>query len=378
MPRRRKLVLVSLAAALALALGWGIYLLVLAGELSRLAYHSDAECTRVEGVVGAEDLAFTRASGTPEGGVFVSSDDRRATVAGTPVRGAIYYYSLAPTAPGVAAIEVASGDDPELFHPHGIGVTPASAERERLFVVNHPRASLFGPNDHSEGPGHTIEVFDVISEAGRVRLDLQHTIADPLLVSPNDVAPVDAERFYVTNDHLATSKLGHKLEDYGRLARGHVLYWDGDAFSVVADGILFANGIDVSRDGTTVYVASVTGARVHVFDRDPSSGALTAREQVPVRGPDNINISDDGSLWIGAHPKLLTFTSYANDAAKRSPSQVFRLSQTESGAWETEDVWLSDGSDISGLSVALGVGEGRFLVGSVFDAWLLDCQRVVD
>ncbi|KIG12171.1 Serum paraoxonase/arylesterase 2 [Enhygromyxa salina] len=372
MPRSRKIALVSLATVVALGLGWGIYLLALAGQLTSLEFHSDAACERIEGVVGAEDLAFTAASGTPEGGVFVSSDDRRATAAGNPVRGAIYYYSLAADPPAVYA---ASGDAPEVFHPHGIGSTPESAATERLFVVNHPGRTLFGPNEGAEGPAHTIEVFDVVNEDGRVRLALQRTITDPLLVSPNDIAPVDEERFYVTNDHLATSALGHKLEDYGRLARGHVLYWDGAAFSVVAKGILYANGVNVSRDGKTVYVAAVTGGRVHVFDRDQSSGALTPREEVPVHGPDNITIAADDSLWIGAHPKLLSFSAYAKDATKRSPSQVVRLAQTESGAWETEDVWLSDGSEMSGSSVALGVGADRFLVGSVFDAWLLDCTR---
>ncbi|WP_181197826.1 strictosidine synthase family protein [Enhygromyxa salina] len=356
-------------------LGWGIYLLALAGELSSLGYHSDSECHRVEGVIGPEDMAFTRASGMPEGGAFVSSDDRRATVAGEPVRGAIHYYSLTT---GISTVYEASGDEPALFHPHGIGLTPASAKQERLFVVNHPRESLFGPNDDSDGPGHTIEVFDVIGEGGVVRLAHDRTIADPLLVSPNDVAPVDEERFYVTNDHLAQTKLGHKLEEYGRLARGHVLYWDGANFSVVARDIHFANGIAVSHDGATVYVASVTDARIHVFSRDAASGALTRRETLPVRGPDNITISEDGALWVGAHPKLLTFRGYSKDPAKRSPSQVFRLERSEAGAWHTENVMLSDGSDISGSSVALGLGEGRFLVGSVFDAWLLDCWRGAD
>jgi arylesterase / paraoxonase len=372
MSRRRRIILASIAAVLAVGLGWGIYLLILAGELSSLDFHSDAECRPVEGVVGAEDIVFTNAAGTPEGGVLVSSDDRRATANAKPVRGAIHYYSLSPDPP---AVYEASGEEPALFHPHGIGLITAETKQQRLFVVNHPGASLFGANESSEGPPHTIEVFDVINEDGRIRLALQRTIADPLLVSPNDVAPVDDERFYVTNDHAATSAFGQKLEEYAHLARGHVLYWDGASFSVVAQDIHYANGINVSRDGTTVYVASVTGARVHVFERDVDSGRLRPREHVRVQGPDNISIADDGALWIGGHPKLLTFSSYAKDPSKRSPSQVHRLAQNESGEWEIEDIWLSDGSDLSGSSVALNVGERRFLVGSVFDAWLLDCTR---
>ena len=347
-----KIALIGGALVLVLALAWGLYLLILAGELSPIEPRLDADCHRVEGVIGPEDIVHTHADGTPAGVLLVSSDDRRATIRGEPVRGAIHVLDLDPASE--PDIYDASGGQPALFHPHGLGLTPEDAERERLFVVNHPRASLFGQNDESEGPGHTIEIFDVVSERGRVRLVHAQTVADELLVSPNDVAPIDGERFYVTNDHGSRGAFGHKLEDYGHLARGHVLYWDGAAFSTVAEGIHFANGIGLSRDGAAVYVAAVTNSEVLVFDREPESGALSLRERVEVRGPDNISVAEDGSLWIGGHPKLLSFSAYAKDASKRSPSMVSRVVPTAGGEWTVEELFVSEGSEISGSSVALG------------------------
>lgn len=372
-PPRRWLepALIGGGAILVLALGWGVYLLALAGELTTLEYHTDAECHRVEGVIGAEDMVFTKVGGPPGGGVLVSSDDRRATVRGEPVRGAIHYVPLGSSAPEVVAVD---GGEPAVFHPHGIDRTPAGVEPERLLVINHAGESLFGPSEAREsgGPSHAIEVFDVVPGEGAPRLVHQRTISDPLLLSPNDVAAVDGERFYVTNDHSATTELGRKLEEFGRLPRGHVLYWDGASFSVVAETIHYANGITVSPDGASVYVSSITGGEVLMFTREPETGALTRRESVEVHAPDNISIAADGSLWIGVHPKLLTFTGYAKDPSKLSPSKVVRI-HGEAGAWTVDELFLSDGSDISGSSVALPVGDGRFLIGSVFDAWLLDC-----
>lgn len=375
--------LIGGGVVLVLVLGWGLYLVALAGEFSSLDYHSDASCRRIEGVVGGEDIVRTHVGVGPEEiAVLISSDDRRATMRGEPVRGGILFLSLDD---GAAPYDASEGT-PELLHPHGISLVPLAdrgaeaGTRERLFVVNHPRMSLFGRNDDSDGPAHTIEIYDVLAEAGRVRLAHRQTIADPMLVSPNDIAAVDDTRFYVTNDHSSVGKLGHKLEDYAHLARGSVLFWDGRAFSRVAAGIHYANGIVLSHDRRSVYVAAVTGAELLVYDRDVETSALTLRERIDTPGPDNISLADDGSLWVGGHPKLLTFTAYSKDPSKRSPSMVSQLVPGPTGsdpAWTQTHPFVSDGTDISGSTTALSISDTRFVIGSVFDAWLLDCQRGV-
>ncbi len=116
----------------------------------------------------------------------------------------------------------------------------------------------------------------------------------------------------------------------------------------------------------------VTSFAVAVYNRDAASGALTLQAEIDVdTGPDNIEIDANGNLWIGAHPKLLTFVAYAKDADKLSPSQALRIHRAE-GGYDVTEVFLSEGDDISGSSVAAW-RQGRLLIGSVFDPHFLDC-----
>ncbi len=141
------------------------------------------------GVVGPEDITFHPRTGT----AYISSDDRRATLAGTPVPGAIFGYELAG---GLPPRNLTPKADPT-FHPHGIGLWVAPDGRTLVFVVNHPGSSLFGDNP-GKGPGHTIEIFEVGADGMLVH---RRRIESEMLISPNDIAPVGEDRFYVTNNH---------------------------------------------------------------------------------------------------------------------------------------------------------------------------------
>ena len=67
-------------------------------------------------------------------------------------------------------------------------------------------------------------MFD-LSESGLVH---RRTLADPLLVSPNDVLAVGPDQLYVTNDHGSEGGIARMLEDYLRLPNANVLYFDGE------------------------------------------------------------------------------------------------------------------------------------------------------
>jgi arylesterase/paraoxonase len=349
-----------LGVLLLAVVAWGLYIYNLAGEFKTIQPHFSGSCAPVLGVVGAEDITIH-----PDGKVaYISSDDRRAAKEGQPKPGAIFAYPLDPEGGGPVNLT------PELpfnFHPHGIGLLVVEDGPDRLLVVNHPYASLFH-REESKGPPHTIEVFDIIKDTGA--LEHRRTIADPLLVSPNDVVPVGPDSFYVTNDHGSGGEFGRKLEDYLHLARANVLYYDGAKFSEVAGGLRYANGINISPDGKQVYVAATTDRSVYIYDRNPEDGSLKESQEVFTgTGVDNIELDADGNLWVGAHPQLLTFVKHADDPANKSPSQVLKLSPD----FSIEEVFLSDGSDLSGSTVAARAGQ-RLLIGSVFEPHLLDCR----
>ena len=69
---------------------------------------------------------------------------------------------------------------------------------------------------------------------------------------------------------------------------------------------------------------------------------------------------------------VLCFLQHAADPEVHSPSQVVRLVLTDDGDVETDEVMMTDGSDLSGSSVALPIGRDRLLVGSVFEPHFLD------
>ncbi|RMF62593.1 MAG: hypothetical protein D6743_11935 [Calditrichaeota bacterium] len=303
---------------------------------------------RLEGVVGAEDITVYREAGL----AFISSDDRRATLAGRPVQGAIYALDLNSRPPVISKL---TSDVPTPFHPHGISLYVSGEGLVRLFVINH------------RNPGEAVELFDY--EDGR--LIHRESISGPQMHSPNDLVAVGPRQFYVTNDHGNTSALGRTLEEYLRLGRGNVLFYDGETFHLAAQGIRYANGINVSRDRGTVFVASTTGGKILVYNRNGETNRLTKEGEIDLRtGVDNIELDEAGNLWVAAHPKLLTFVEHAKDEAKRSPSQVLEITWPER---EVREMLLDGGEKLSGSSVAARYQQ-TLLVGSVFEKHFLVCE----
>lgn len=352
---RKRVALAATVVLLALA-AWIAYLLTIAGEFRDLRPHFDGSCRLVPGAPGPEDIVIL-----PDGsGAFISSHDRHAEANGQPGNGAIYYYDLNKTDAKPINVTPDVGAD---FRPHGIALFGQS-----LFVVSHPGADLSG-DLVVDGPAHTIEVFAISGTT----LAHRRTITDEaLLISPNDIAPVSDDQFYVTNDHGSGGRFMRKVEDYLRIPRSHLLFYDGSGFTRLPGQYRYANGVATSHDGLQVYLAAVTDREVHVFARDPESNALTLESTVFVdTGPDNIDVDASGDLWIGSHPKLVTLAGFLAGRGTQSPSQVLRLDRDD--GFGVEEVMLSDGSDLSASTVAARFGD-RLLVGAVLSPGFLDCR----
>ena len=210
-------------------------------------------------------------------------------------------------------------------------------------------------------------IFDV----GANGLTLAETVTYPELRSLNDLVAVGPRQFYATNDRryrepglMATLDLALPL--------GTVSHFDGSAGRIVVDGLVFTNGINVSADGRTVYVAEFLGQTIGIYDRDPASGALRLRDTIPVHtSPDNIEADENGVLWIAAHPKVFDLLAHGGDPTKRAPSQVLRI---DPKAKTVDEVLLDDGTLLSGSSTAAVAGD-RMVVRSVFEAKILVCDR---
>lgn len=328
-----------------------LWFLWTAGEFRPIVAHFNGSCVQVLGVVGAEDITIDVWGRT----AYLSAYDRRAEAAGRPGRGGLYAYDLTMPVPQLRDLTPAAPPD---FRPHGLSLLQDVRGQGRLFVVNH------------QGGKNSVEIYDV-TPSGLVH---RETIRDPALVSPNDVVAVGERRFYVTNDHGSRPGFLSTLEDYLRLPRSNVQYFDGTSFHQVAGDLRFANGINRSANGRQIYVAEMLGGTVDVYDRDPASGALTLAWRIPLdTGPDNIEVDELGRLWIGAHPKLLSLAQYANDPSRPSPAQVLRVDLHAVDGPSVKEIFLDPGERIAAASVA-AERRGRLLIGPVWDGRFLDCR----
>jgi len=339
------------AGFLAIIVGvFALHTLLIAGEFKRLEPHFAGSWEAVTGIPGPEDITIDPRSGM----AFVSSDVRPAARGSGPIRGDVYGYDL--NSPDPEPVNL-TRDYPGSFHPHGISLY-SEAGCTRLFVVNHRPG------------GDGIEIFDVRDGA----LCHLRTVEGILLSSPNDVLAVGPDRFYVTNDHGSKTSLGQTLEDYLRLPKSNVVYFDGSRFTLAARGIRYANGINGSSDGRTVYVASTTGLKIRVYRREPATGALTFDRDLRLRtGVDNIEVDPLGRLWVGCHPRLLTFTKHIADPTRPSPSQVLKITFRPQKPALVEEVFLDLGETLSASTVA-AVYRDVMLIGAVLGDRFLHCR----
>ena len=348
-----RLLLILFLTAIMLGVLGVSWMLNNAGQFKQLEWVPLPACTPIEGAVGAEDLTIH-----PAGFAFLSAMDRRALAAGEEAKGGLYFYDLKEEGAQPKQLET---DFEGVLRPHGLSLYRGS-DGVFLQVVNHPPGS------------HAIEIFEWLDG----RLEHRETVSGPELVSPNDVVAVGARAFYATNDHIDPPGVRRVVDDYLQRANANVVYFDGHGLRVVADGIAYANGINISIAGRELYVGATTGKKIHLYRREFQTGDLTPTGTIDLdTGVDNIEVDRHGMLWVGAHPKLLSFAQHARDPAKRSPSQVLWVDPNQSLDPSVRTAFLNTGEDLSGSSVA-AVWGSRLLIGSVFEDHFLDCERDPD
>ncbi len=299
----------------------------------------------IDGIYGPEDMDLDEARGR----LYISSSNRWRTLRGLPSDDGIWVLDVDST----AGLHRLATDLKSEFHPHGISFFRQDSMAWLLAVNHNPF-------------GNFVEAFSIVGDS------LRHvrSYSDKELCCPNDVVAVAPDKFYVTNDHGTTKGLWRTFEDYGRLPLSNVLYYNGSTFTVACKGLQYGNGINVNGDGTRLYVATTTGRELYSYLRNPEDGSLIQVDKLALKtGLDNIDVDADGTLWIAAHPKLLAFVGHAKDSMKKSPSQVLKLSPS-GDSFVAEEVFMNDGSLLSGSSIAIHYKDQLF-VGGVFQSRIL-------
>jgi arylesterase/paraoxonase len=341
----------GLGAALIAGVGVaGFALLNSFNQFDKVAAGFDGACTPVAGIAGPEDIEIDDGARR----AFISSFDRRA--AKEAPRGGVFAFSVDDPLSD-SAWRDRTGGVPGAFEPLGLNLY-SDAQTERLFVVN--------------AATNSVELYEV---AGNGDLTHIETFSERRRTSPNDVVAVGPRSFYVTNDvESGRDSLLGRLHFLFRVGSGRVLYFDGISWRVAADGLKFANGVNISADKSRLYVAETAAAAIRIYDRDPDTGALTPIRTAPMGAAvDNINVDASGSLWIGAHQKPLLLSAYARNPDAKAPSLVLRYDDVDGVNARPTEVYADDGSEISASTAAARLGS-ILMIGALAEKKFLICE----
>ncbi len=299
---------------------------------------------------GVEDITIARADSL----LILSSDDRAARRDGRDVSSGLYLKDLRDlSSPLIHLSEHLNFP----FYPHGISIYPLSESKYSLVAINHVDGN------------HSVEKFLLEGKS----LTHLETITDENFISPNDLVLVNEDQFYFSNDHGYTSGLGVFAENYLGYKAASVGFYDGESASLKAGSIAYANGMQFNGSDKLLYLASPRGFMVKVYEVD-SNWNLNLREDIDVgSGVDNIELDESGNLWIGSHPNLMAFASYAAGNKPSAPSEVIKINYKGSGS-TIESIYVDSGETISASSVAVPWG-GYLFIGTVMDEKVLILKR---
>ena len=305
------------------------------------APHFAGSCETLELGESAEDIQVDRERGF----AYLSLIDRLSLAEGVATtQGWIGRVDLNASAPRV---EPALIDPPTHFRPHGVSLYVDSSGARSLFVINHPVERGVEP-----------ELVELFREGAPGQFRHVRTFAHELIMSPNDIVAVGPEQFYVAND--------------GATELTKLVYIDGDSARSVADDIASGGGINISADGGTLYVAETSGKTIRLLRRNPADGSVETIAAIPIgTSPDNIDVADDGSLWIGAHSNIVALVMHFIMGAE-APSQVLRMVLDDAGNADVEEIYLNRGEQISASSVGVTYDD-KLLIGSITARKILIC-----
>ncbi|MCH3882862.1 MULTISPECIES: hypothetical protein [Tenacibaculum] len=318
------------------------YVFISTGFFRTIENKFDGKIIKKINLPGAEDIVISRIDSF----AIISSTKGRALPKVNYETGGLYYLDLKTN--DFEPIKLTSEFETQ-FAPHGISMIKVDSIF-KIAAINHTEK------------GHTIEVFTLKGKT----LTHEKTFKDKSMTSPNDVVWLDKDKFYFSNDHKYETGIGRLIEDYVGVEIANVVFFDGNKYTEVADGIAFANGINIDKKRNLVFLASPRKFIVKVYQKNEDN-SLTFIEDIDCgTGVDNIEFDEENNLWIGSHPNLLHFAEYAKGNKKTSPSEIIKINYKAKGDYTVEQIYMEDGTEMSASTVAVTFGN-LILVGNVMD-----------
>ncbi len=240
------------------------------------------------------------------------------------------------------------GPPDETFSPHGIDLFEAPGGRTGLWVVNH-------------GGRESVEVFEVRGRGLSAELLWRGCVVAPMPLYLNDVVALPEGGF------LATHMMARDGETWGivrsALGRdtGAVYQWQpGRGFEeVFGTAGPLPNGIELSADGTEIYLNLYMAGEVRRIRRENGERLATAQ----VRQPDNSTWARDGRLLVASHLGGLGDSLQCQALTEGSCPMAYEIVALDPESLEGETIHSGAGAPMGAATVALDVGD-LYVLGS--------------
>lgn len=237
---------------------------------------------------------------------------------------------------------------PKELAPHGIDLVRRADGALTLLAVNHAGRE-------------SIEYFEVLGDGAA--LEWRGCVVAPAQGWWNEVVATPDGGFYAS--HMLPRRGGAaQLFELFRAAvlhraSGHVQRWTAAAgFSKVAGSdVVFANGIALSPDGTSLFVNSSLGDGLRRISL--ASGEIEARTALP--GLDNLAWGSDGMLYAASLTAPLLEVQACNDLASGACPAAFEIVRVDPWTLASEVVYRGGGAPMGGGTVGLRVGDELFV-----------------
>ncbi|CAG8498759.1 19525_t:CDS:2 [Gigaspora margarita] len=368
------------------AIAYTLYkdVLVLSGYYRGPAQKSNGEkCRYLEGLKSnlCEDIKIHHASGLA---YLACGDEQSRKTApwpppidaynnSLPLRGNFYVYDIEKDK--LTPLILKNFPDEEDFSLHGFGIYESPTESDNLyfFIINHKRT------------GSVIELFQ--HKLKTFELNHLKTFKHDLIYSPNSVAPVSKDEFYITNDlYYIQSHWKVQFEIWTRRKWSNVVFHSSktNTTEIVVDGLMIANGITVNWDYSRVFIGTSGTGELFIYERKPDN-KLKLLDTIDIEHPvDNVNVDPvTGEIYLAViHDILEYMNGLADKFQSIKPSfGVIKISNNTKEdkfygiKYAKEKIFEDDGTLFYALSVAAGDSSRKVMLwGSPFAEGVVRCE----